>query len=206
MKVILESERLFLREFVEGDVDNLLRLDSHPEIIRWGNGGNTTNHERIKTQSLPKMMETYDKYDNFGIWAAIEKLSQDFMGWFHFFPATESKFAVDLNIVADGEIALGYRFIPDFWGKGYATEMSKALVSKGFNGWNVQRVVGWTLLDNHRSIRVMEKVGLKFEREFAFTEVQLPVLDEFERKAVKYGLNREDFRGCGEKGKDSDSQ
>ena len=59
----------------------------------------------------------------------------------------------------------------------------------------MQRVVAWTLLDNQRSIRVMEKVGLKFEREFVFTEVQLPVLSEFERKAVKYGLNRDDFRG-----------
>ena len=195
MKVVLESERLFLREFVRGDVDNLFELDSYPEVIRWGNGGNTTNYERIKTESLPKMMETYDKYDNFGIWAAIEKSSQSFMGWFHFLPATDNKFAVDLNIVADGEIALGYRLIPIFWGKGYATEMSQALVLKGFNDWNVQRVVGWTLLNNHRSIRVMEKVGLMFEREFAYTKVQLPVLSEFERKAVKYGLNREDFRG-----------
>ncbi len=195
MKVIFETERLFLREFVEGDVDSLFELDSHPEIIRWGNGGNTTNYERIKTQSLPKMMETYDKYENFGIWAAIEKSSQYFIGWFHFFPATDNKFGVDLNIVADGEIALGYRLIPDFWGKGYATEMSQALVSKGFQYWDVQRVVAWTLLDNQRSIRVMEKVGLKFEREFVFTEVQLPVLSEFERKAVKYGLNRDDFRG-----------
>ena len=108
MKVIFETERLFLREFVEGDVDSLFELDSHPEIIRWGNGGNTTNYERIKTQSLPKMMETYDKYENFGIWAAIEKSSQYFIGWFHFFPATDNKFGVDLNIVADGEIALGF--------------------------------------------------------------------------------------------------
>jgi [ribosomal protein S5]-alanine N-acetyltransferase len=195
MKVVIESERLFLREFAEGDVDNLFELDSYPEIVRWGNGGNTTNYERIQTQSLPKMMETYNKYDNFGIWAAIEKSSQSFMGWFHFFPATDSKFVVDLNIVADGEIALGYRLIPDFWGKGYATEMSQALVLKGFNDWDVQRVVAWTLLNNHRSIRVMEKVGLKFEREFTYTEVQLPVLSEFERKAVKYGLNREDLKG-----------
>ncbi len=195
MKIILETERLFLREFVAGDVDNLFKLDSHPEIIRWGNGGNTTNYERIKTYSLPKMMETYEKYNNFSIWAAIEKSSQNFMGWFHFFPATDSQFGVDLNIVADGEVALGYRLIPDFWCKGYATEMSQALVLKGFNDWDVQRVVAWTLLDNHRSIRVMEKVGLQFEREFAFTEVQLPVLSELERKAVKYGLNREDFKG-----------
>jgi ribosomal-protein-alanine N-acetyltransferase len=195
MKIILESERLFLREFVVGDVNNLFKLDSYPEVIRWGNGGNTTNYELIKTQSLPKMMETYNKYDNFGIWAAIEKSSQHFIGWFHFFPAIDNKFAVDLNIVTNDEVALGYRLIPDFWGKGYGTEMSSALVLKGFNDWDVQRVVAWTLLNNHRSIRVMEKLGLKFEREFAFTEVQLPVLSELERKAVKYGLNREDFKG-----------
>ncbi|WP_217523274.1 GNAT family N-acetyltransferase [Pleurocapsa sp. PCC 7327] len=48
MKIFLETERLILREFLEDDADNLLVLDSNPEIIRWGNGGNTTNYEIIK--------------------------------------------------------------------------------------------------------------------------------------------------------------
>jgi RimJ/RimL family protein N-acetyltransferase len=192
MKVFLETERLMLREFTEDDVENLLVLDSNSEIIRWGSGGKTTNYETIKNQSLPKMMQFYEKYKHYGIWAVIEKLSNEFSGWFHFYPATENQLGVELKIVADNEIALGYRLHPNKWGKGYATEGSQALVSKGFKEWGVQRVVSWTLADNKRSIRVMEKVGLKFEKEFSFRENQLPKLTELQRKAVKYALNKED--------------
>ncbi|OKH26916.1 GNAT family N-acetyltransferase [Hydrococcus rivularis NIES-593] len=192
-KIFLETERLILREFTEGDADNLFALDSNPEIIRWGNGGNTINYEIIKNQSLPKMMKYYEKYDCYGIWAAIERASNNFIGWFHFYPATENKFAVELGIVADDEIALGYRLYPDKWGKGYAIEGSQKLVSKGFKEWGVQKVASWTLADNQRSIRVMEKVGLKFEKEFLFTDTQLPNLTKTERKAVKYILNKENY-------------
>jgi RimJ/RimL family protein N-acetyltransferase len=138
------------------------------------------------------MMQFYEKYKHYGIWAVIEKLSNEFSGWFHFYPATENQLGVELKIVADNEIALGYRLHPNKWGKGYATEGSQALVSKGFKEWGVQRVVSWTLADNKRSIRVMEKVGLKFEKEFSFRENQLPKLTELQRKAVKYALNKED--------------
>ncbi|WP_217523272.1 GNAT family N-acetyltransferase [Pleurocapsa sp. PCC 7327] len=139
------------------------------------------------------MMKYYEKYDRYGIWAAIEKSSNDFIGWFHSYPATENKFAVELGIIADDEIALGYRLYPDKWGKGYATEGSQKLVSKGFKEWGIQKVASWTLADNQRSIRVLEKVGLKFEKEFFFTENQLPNLTQSERKAVKYALKQKDY-------------
>lgn len=193
MNIFLETERLILREFTGNDADNLFLLDSNPEVMRWGNGGNPTNYETIKNQSLPKMIKYYEKYEHYGIWAALEKLSHEFIGWFHFYPAIENKFAVELRIVTDDEIALGYRLHPDKWGRGYATEGSQALVSKGFKEWNVQRVVGWTLLDNQRSIRVMEKVGLKLEKEFSFTQTQLPNLTASERKACICALNKEDY-------------
>jgi RimJ/RimL family protein N-acetyltransferase len=193
MKVILETERLILREFTEDDIDNLLILDRHPEIIRWGNGGNLTNYETIKNKFLPTASNYYKKYKHYGIWAALEKSNNEFIGWFHFYPATENKFAVELGITTSDEIALGYRLNPDKWNRGYATEGTKKLIFKGFQEWGVQKVVGWTLADNIRSIRVMEKVGLKFEKYFFFTENQLPNLTESERKGVKYTLNKENY-------------
>jgi [ribosomal protein S5]-alanine N-acetyltransferase len=194
MEIFLETQRLILREFTEDDADNLFRLDSHLEIIRWGNGGNSSNYETTKNQILPKMIQYYEKYEFYGIWAAIEKSSQEFIGWFHFYPATENKFAVELQVIRDREIALGYRLHPQKWGRGYATEGSRELVSKGFREWNAQSVVSWTLADNIRSIRVMEKVGLQFEKEFFFGQTQLPNLTASERKAVKYALNQEDYQ------------
>jgi len=193
MDIFLETERLILRQFTEADADKLFALDSEPELQRWGNGGNPANYEIIKTQTLLKWLNYYEKYEHYGIWAVVEKSSNQFIGWFHFYPAIENKFGVELNIVTDDEIALGYRLHTSSWGKGYATEGSRNLVLKGFTEWGVKRVVAWTLLENKSSIRVMEKVGLKFEKEFIFTETQLPNLKLSERQAVKYGLHKDEF-------------
>lgn len=186
MEVFLETSRLILRQFTDADVDNLFDLDSDPQVMRFINGGTATDYEVIKTRVLPKWLEYYQQYEHYGLWATLEKYSQEFIGWFHFYPAVENAFAVELNLVTADEIALGYRLKSASWGKGYGTEGAQALVAKGFNSWGVQKVSAWALKQNQASIRVMEKVGLSFEKEFTFTASQLPQLSERERQAVKY--------------------
>ncbi|MBW4660585.1 MAG: GNAT family N-acetyltransferase [Drouetiella hepatica Uher 2000/2452] len=186
MNIFLETERLILRQFTSADVENLVLLDSDRQVMRFINGGTPTPTEVIQNQLLPKILSYYAKYPHFGFWAVDEKMSQEFIGWFHFYPAIENQFAVELNLVTPGEIALGYRLRQGAWGKGYGTEGSKALIHKGFTELQVQRVVVWALAENLASIRVMQKVGLQFERAFSFTEQQLPNVSQ--RQAVKYGV------------------
>ncbi|MUG99860.1 GNAT family N-acetyltransferase [Scytonema sp. UIC 10036] len=190
MKVLLETERLILRSFTAEDAENLFQLDSDPKVMRFINGGKPTEYNTIKEQVLPKFLGYYQKYDRFGFWATVEKSNNEFIGWFHFYPAVENQFAVELQIVNSNEIALGYRLCQSTWGKGYATEASIALINKGFLEWDVQRVVAWALTVNKASTRVMEKVGLKLEKEFVFTESQLPNLQPSERIIAFYGLNK----------------
>ncbi|MEB3180113.1 MAG: GNAT family N-acetyltransferase [Nostocaceae cyanobacterium] len=190
MKIFLETERLILRQFTESDADNLFTLDDDSQIMRYINGGYPTEYTTIQEKILPRFLSYYDKYENYGIWAAIEKSSQEFIGWFHFFPAIENTFAVELNLVTEDEIALGYRLKKAHWGKGYATEGSLSLINNGFSQWNVNRVIAWALKVNKPSIRVMEKVGLKLEQQFTFTQTQLPNLPANELPAVKYGVSQ----------------
>jgi [ribosomal protein S5]-alanine N-acetyltransferase len=190
MKVFLETERLILRFFTPEDAENLFKLDSDPNVMRFINGGNPTEYNIIKEQVLPRFLGYYQKYDRFGFWATIEKSSNEFIGWFHFYPAIEHRCANELQIANSNEIALGYRLCQSTWGKGYATEASKVLIDKGFMEWEVQRVVAWALTVNKASTRVMEKVGLKWEKEFVFTETQLPNLQPSERKIAFYGLTQ----------------
>ncbi len=194
MKVFLETERLVLRSFTAEDAENLFQLDSDPKVMRFINGGKPTEYNIIKEQVLPRFLGYYQKYDHFGFWATVEKSSNEFIGWFHFYPAVEQQFAVELQIVNSNEIALGYRLCQSTWGKGYATEASKALINKGFMEWDVQRIVAWALTVNKASTRVMEKVGLKLEKEFAFTESQLPNLQPSDRKIAFYALNKNEFQ------------
>ncbi len=192
MKVFLETERLRLRQFTEDDADNLFELDSDIEVIRFANigvikGGKPldTDYETIQNRTLPRFLQYYQKYDGYGFWAAIEKSWNQFIGWFHFRPALDSQLNLNSGLYEASDIELGYRLRKAAWGKGYATEGSRALILKGFSELGTQRVVSSALATNAASIRVMEKAGLKFERKY--------LLQEIDREVVKYALNKDEF-------------
>jgi RimJ/RimL family protein N-acetyltransferase len=163
MEAFLETERLILREFTQDDVNNLVELDSDPEVMRYLNGGIATPRELVKREILPRFLSYYRRYDGFGVWAAIEKSSAMFIGWFSFRPHDES---------CPNEVELGYRLRLLVWGQGYATEGARELIRKGFTELGVQRVTANTYEHNSASRRVMEKVGMTLVRRYR------PTLDE----------------------------
>jgi RimJ/RimL family protein N-acetyltransferase len=71
--VFLETERLVLRRFTTGDVDNLASLDADPDVMRFVSGGIPTSRDDIETEFLPAFLGYYQRYQAFGFWAAIEK-------------------------------------------------------------------------------------------------------------------------------------
>lgn len=192
MTVFLETERLVLRRFTDADVDNLVDLDSDPEVLRFINGGKPTPRHMIQDTILPRFLEYYDLYHGYGFWAAIEKSSGEFLGWFCFRPE-EGR--------SPGEIALGYRLRKAAWGKGYATEGSRALIRKGFTELGARRVFAITYQDNVASRRVMEKSGLRLVRTFRFTPEELAAADTYDASEqgvweghdVEYALERDDW-------------
>lgn len=193
MKVFLVTERLILRQFTENDADNLFELDSDRNVIRFVNlgiikGGNPIDidYETIINKTLPKFISYYQKYEGYGFWAAIEKRSNEFIGWFQFRPALDSQFNVNSGLYNDNDIELGYRLRQPAWGKGYATEASRALILKGFCELGTQCVVSSAISANIASIRVMEKAGLKFELQFIHPEI--------EPEVVKYSLDKNEFK------------
>jgi RimJ/RimL family protein N-acetyltransferase len=182
--VYLETERLILRRLNDGDVDDLYALDSDPEVMRYLNDGRTHTREEIATRVLPHYLDHYARYgDRYGFWAAIEKGSGAFIGWFHFRPYRP----------APEEIALGYRLIRSAWGKHYATEGSRALIEKGFTEFGVRKVVADTLVGNVRSRRVMEALGMRVEEESTLAPDEFPDWNDVERRWVKYAIARPEW-------------
>ena len=157
MQIFLETERLVLRLFTEDDVDNLVELDSDPDVMHFRNGGLPTPRREVEDDVLPAFLGYYERFPGYGFWAAVEKSSGRFVGWFHFRPGADAE---------PDEVELGYRLRKSFWGRGYATEGSRALIQKGFAELGVQRVVAFTMVVNVASRRVMEKAGLRFVRTF----------------------------------------
>ncbi len=135
---------------------------------------------------MPKIFAYYQISEYWGFWAAIEKATQEFIGWFLLRPALDFKYMVDLGLAKADEIELGYRLRQKSWGQGYATEGAQAIIKKVFQETDYQKITAIALADNRASWRVMEKVGLTREQEFTFTENQLPNFSPEQRKAVKY--------------------
>ena len=157
MDVFLETERLILRRFTPSDVDLLVALDGDPDVMFHITGGVTTSREEIETAYLPAFLAYYEKSHRYGFWAAVEKSTDEFVGWFHFRPEPGHP---------DDEPELGYRLRKQSWGLGYATEGSRALIDKGFQELGVRRVVASTMAVNTGSWGVMEKCGMTRVREF----------------------------------------
>src|SRR5437588_695520 len=121
------------------DVDNVVALDSDPEVMRYISGGLPTPREEIETDFLPAWLSYYERFAGYGFWAAHEKSSSEFLGWFHFRPPPGHE---------PEDVELGYRLRKSAWGKGYATEGSRALIAKGFNELGVRRVFAFTMVIN----------------------------------------------------------
>ncbi|MER5738832.1 MULTISPECIES: GNAT family N-acetyltransferase [unclassified Streptomyces] len=182
MPHFLETDRLVLRAFTAADIDHLLALDNDPEVMRFINGGRPTSRESIETRTLPRLLHDYPCWETRGYWAAQERLTGTFLGWFEFRPLEEHSAAV---------VELGYRLNQAAWGRGYATEGSRALVRKGFAELGVERVTANTMAVNARSRRVMEKSGLSFVRNF--TGDWPEAIEGSEHGEVEYELTRTEW-------------
>jgi RimJ/RimL family protein N-acetyltransferase len=174
-----------LRRFTEADVDLLVELDADPEVMRFITGGAPTPRSEIENDFLPAFLDYYTRYVGYGFWAAIEKSTGDFLGWFHLRPPDGGP---------PDEAELGYRLRRAAWGKGYATEGSRALIRKGFTETHMQRVFASTMVVNVASRRVMEKAGLKFVRIF---HQDWPVhIDGDEQGDVEFALTRPEWQAA----------
>ena len=152
MDVYLETGRLTLRRFGERDVDLLTALDSDPEVMRFLTRRPTPRKE-IENVVLPEILKVYDEHPDLGTFAAEQKVDGAFIGWFGMQPTSEVT-----------TVGVGYRLNRTAWGKGYATEGTRALIDKAFAELGMERVVADTMAVNHRSRAVMRRSGLRFAR------------------------------------------
>jgi RimJ/RimL family protein N-acetyltransferase len=188
----LETERLRLRPLTMDDVDNLFELDSDPEVMRYLSGGPATPREVIADEILPRFIRIGEQYSGFGYWAGLEKTTSAFLGWFSLAPTRDGD---------TSEAELGYRLLRSAWGRGYATEGSRALIDKAFAETDVQRIIATTYQDNLGSRRVMEKSGLTFVRAFRITLEDIRAEGTYQSSSddlwdgddVEYALTRVDW-------------
>jgi RimJ/RimL family protein N-acetyltransferase len=143
----LRSARLQLRRFTPGDLPLLTALNADPQVMRWLGGVMTP--EQSAELLRGRIIGYYDERPGLGIWATLRRDSGECIG-FHLLN----------NIHGEEQIQVGYRLFPQHWGKGYATEMTEALLHYAFRGLGLPTVAAITALDNHASQKVLLKAGL----------------------------------------------
>jgi RimJ/RimL family protein N-acetyltransferase len=181
MEAFVETDRLVLRRFTRDDLDLIVDLDSDPQVKRYIDNGAEVDRDEL-AEMLDWWLGWYDRYAGYGFWAAIDKLTGRFLGWFHLRPGEGA---------GPQEPELGYRLRRDAWGQGYATEGSIALIDKAFAELGAERVYASTMVVNVASRRVMEKAGLRYVRTFhADWPVRIP---GDEHGDVEYAIDRSEW-------------
>ena len=151
---ILETPRLYLREITVEDAENAYLLNLDPEVVKYTGDLPFVNVEEART-----FLQNYDHYKKyqFGRWAVISKSDDQFLGW------CGLKYTAELN-----EYDIGFRLSKKFWNLGYATEAAKACIKLGFEKYHFNEIVGRAMKENVASIKVLEKIGLRYDKPFDF--------------------------------------
>jgi RimJ/RimL family protein N-acetyltransferase len=197
MEPVLVTDRLALRQFTPADAGNLLDLDGDPAVMRFLTGTTRTLAE-IESQVLPGFLAYYQQHENFGFWAADTRSDGQFIGWFGLRPVTPAATAIEHWPDSAGDtsvVSLGYRLRQTAWGRGYATEGARALVSRAITELGVEEIVATTMAVNTGSRRVLEKAGLAYTRT-VYLDFPDP-LPGNEHGDVEYRLHRRDYSPCG---------
>lgn len=184
MDPYLQADRVTLRPFGADDADLLVELDSDPAVMRYLSGGAPTPPHVVHELVLPSLLAAYERWGGrFGVFAAYETATDAFVGWFCLRP--ERGGPLD-------EVELGYRLRQAAWGRGYATEVSAALLTKAFTELDVRVVWGETMALNRPSQHVMEKVGMTVVQDLETPEDMLAV-EGAELGGYRYEITREQW-------------
>jgi RimJ/RimL family protein N-acetyltransferase len=149
-KIVLQTERLLLREFDESDAAAFYLLGSDPTVTRYTGDGGLTGVEHAREVLCAHPIADYRKY-GFGRWACVLKATGRVIGF------AGLKYLDDLK-----EVDIGYRLLPAHWGAGLATEACRPVVDYGFARLGLRQIIGLVDPENAASVRVLEKLGLAF--------------------------------------------
>jgi RimJ/RimL family protein N-acetyltransferase len=150
--IILETERLSLREITEDDLDDLLEIWGDPETMRFFP---RTLDSQAMREWIERNQRRYEQYGH-GLWATTMR--------------SERKLVGDCGLViqeVEGieELEVGYHFNRKYWGRGFATEAARACMDYAFERLGRRRVISLIRPENMPSRRVAERNGLRVEKE-----------------------------------------
>ena len=148
---VLETQRLSLRQFTVDDAQFILKLLNEPSFLRYIGDKKVRNLEDARQYILNGPVASYER-NGFGLYLVELKESYTPIGMCGFLKREE---------LPDPDI--GFAFMPEFWGKGFAFEAAAALLQDGRERLRLQRILAITSLDNDASVKLLERLGFGFD-------------------------------------------
>jgi RimJ/RimL family protein N-acetyltransferase len=160
---VLETERLVLRRLTTDDAEFIIALLNQPSFLRYiGDREVRNSADAVRyVQTVP-----IASYERFGFGLYLVELKE-----------TGVPIGICGLLKRDQlpDVDIGFAFLPDFWSQGYALESASAVMTYGREVLGLKRIVAITSLDNDASIRLLEKIGLRFEGLIKLSEDQSEV-------------------------------
>lgn len=178
----IKTKRLILRPWREEDLEAFSRLNADPRVMEYFPGVLTQE----ESDQFAKRICTAIKQQGWGLWAVSVPDISDFIGYIGLAP---------VNFVADftPAIEIGWRLAHEFWEKGYATEGAMSALKYGFETLQLDEIVSFTAVQNKRSQKVMEKIGMTHNPQEDFDHPKLSEGNRL-RRHVLYRLKRSDWK------------
>ena len=160
MHFYIETERLILRDLLPTDDEGMFLLDSDPDVHKYLGRKPVQNIEQCR-EVIEIIRQQYET-NGIGRWAVIKKETGTFIGW------SGLKLMKETINGRNNFLDLGYRFIKQYWGKGYATETAIASVFYAWDVLKARELCGIAQIDNIASRKVLQSAGLRFIQNFDF--------------------------------------
>lgn len=153
-----ETQHLLARPINEHDLDKFIALHADPKVASTLTGVLTEE----KISEILDVCIRHWEINGFGLWMFYLKTTNEWIGrgGLH-------------KVIIDGneEIDLAYAIIPKFWNHGFATEIAKASLEIAFKILHLEKIIAVALPTNIASQRVMQKVGMIYERKASYLEI-----------------------------------
>lgn len=167
--IVAETSRLILRHFQENDLDRLAPILADPEVMYFSAKGVKTREE---TQEFIKWMLSSYATEGYGLYAVVYKENLQLIGYCGL---------ILWLIEGRREVEVGYRLSPVYWGKGLATEAATATRDYAFEKLGIIRLITIIQPENLRSIRVADKIGMKYEKDTVFFDLNCRIYSQIKQ-------------------------
>ncbi len=176
----IQTDRLLINEISWDDAEHIHAIHSIPEVDEFNTLGLPKDLEETKSIMKSAIENQSNKTRKEYAWIVRLKGSRNIIGLCGMF-LTADKFKI-------GEIY--YKLIPEYWSHGFATEIAKALVNFGFNQCNLHRIEAGAAVENIKSLRVLDKIGMTKE---GIRRKILPIRGEW-KDGYQYAILENDKR------------